>query len=208
VTSAGTRIGRIGLASLAAAALLVGCAKPEILLGRPAEVPVGVDLSGMWQLRADDSDGARRMRAAIRATDGVDDREIFSGPDRQQSGYGTRRSDRRVKGGLVHVFLETGKSLKVTQTQFGLFISFDRAIVEEFRFGENRMINVGEVQAQRVTGWEGEVLVVETLDRNRMKLTERIRLVDNGAGLERRIILRSAKGEEETLIQRFDRQSD
>jgi hypothetical protein len=106
------------------------------------------------------------------------------------------------------VFLETGKSLKVTQTQFGLFISFDRAIVEEFRFGENRMINVGEVQAQRVTGWEGEVLVVETLDRNRMKLTERIRLVDNGAGLERRIILRSAKGEEETLVQRFDRQSD
>ena len=205
MTSAGISIGRIGLTALAAAALLAGCAKPEILLSRPAEVPVGVDLSGMWRLRADDSDGARRMRAAIRATDGVDDREIFSGPDRQQSGYGTRRSERRVKGGLVHVFLETGKSLKVTQTQFGLFISFDRAIVEEFRFGENRMINVGEVQAQRVTGWDGEDLVVETLDKNRMKLTERFDLTEGGETLRRQITLRNKQLEEETIVQLFDR---
>jgi len=202
------RISRNGLLALLSAALLAGCAKPEVLVSRPAQVPVDVSLSGMWQLRGDDRDDARRLRAAIRATDGVDDREIFRQPDRQQPEYASRRSDRRVKGGLVFVFLETGESLKVTQTDYGLFISFDRAVVEEYRFGENRMVSVGEVQAQRVTGWEGEELVVETLDRNRMKLTERFRLVDNGAVLERRIILRSAKGEEETVIQHFDRQAD
>ena len=105
------------------------------------------------------------------------------------------------------MFLETGDSLKITQTEHGLFISFDRAIVEEFRFGENRMVNVGEVQAQRVTGWEGDMLVVETLDRNRMKLTERFRLSNAGRVLERSITLRSAKGEEETVLQLFDRQT-
>lgn len=194
-----------GLALLLAAVLSGGCAKPEVLAGRPASVPVGVDLSGNWRLRAGDS--GRRIREAIRATDGVDDRDIFGAPDRQTTDYGSRRSRSRVKGGLVHVFLETGDSLKITQTEHGLFISFDRAIVEEFRFGENRMVNVGEVQAQRVTGWEGDMLVVETLDRNRMKLTERFRLSNAGRVLERSITLRSAKGEEETVLQLFDRQT-
>jgi hypothetical protein len=199
---------RIGLVALMSAALLAGCAKREVLVSRPAQVPVNVNLSGMWQLQGDDREDARRLRAAIRATDGVDDREIFRPPDRQQPEHIARRSDRRLKGGLVYVFLETGESLKVTQTDYGLFISFDRAVVEEYRFGENRMVNVGEVQAQRVTGWDGEELVVETLDRNRMKLTETFRLVDSGTVLERQITLRSAKGEVETIIQRFDRQAD
>jgi hypothetical protein len=70
----------------------------------------------------------------------------------------------------VYVFLETGAYLKVTQTAHALFVSFDRSVVEEFRFGESRIVSVGEVQAQRVTGWQGDSLTVETLDRNVMKL--------------------------------------
>lgn len=193
------------LTPLLLAAILGACAKPEVLVGRPAAVPVGVDLSGYWQLRVDGSDGAGRIREAIRATDGIDDKDIFRQQKRETTRYGSTRRDSRIKGGLVFVFLETGKSLKVTQTEYGLFISFDRAVVEEFRFGENRMVNVGEVTAQRVTGWQGPVLVVETLDRNSMKLTERYRLADGGKVLERTIILRSAKGEEETVVQLFDR---
>ncbi|MGI9261998.1 MAG: hypothetical protein ACR2QR_08180, partial [Woeseiaceae bacterium] len=110
-------------------------------------------------------------------------------------------------GGLVFVFLETGSSLKVTQTEYGLFISFDRSVVEEYRFGENRFINVGEVEAQRVTGWESNQLVIDTLDKNSMKMTERLELVDSGNVLERTITFRSKEGEEETVVQRFDRQS-
>ena len=105
----------------------------------------------------------------------------------------------------MYVFLETGSSLKVTQTQHALFISFDRSVVEEFRFGENRIISVGAVEAQRVTGWEGNQLVVETLDKNGMKLTERFRLVDGGNTLQRRITFRSKNHEEESIVQEFDR---
>ncbi len=67
------------------------------------------------------------------------------------------------------------------------------------------MINVGEVVAQRVTGWEGSQLVVETLGENGMKLTERFLLTDNGNTLQRRITFRSKKLEEETIVQEFDR---
>jgi hypothetical protein len=169
-------------------------------------VPTGVDLSGNWLIRRAGSDSPGRLREAIRQTDGIKDRDVFRPPERQTSNSRSSRSSRRTKGGLVFVFLETGESLKVTQTEHGLFISFDRAIVEEFRFGENRMISVGEVQAQRVTGWDNNQLVVETLDRNRMKMTERFSLSDGGRVLQRQIILRSKEGEEEVVQQIFDRQ--
>jgi hypothetical protein len=183
----------------------VGCTAQEILEPRPANVPLGVDLSGNWQIRREGSDSPRRLQEAIRQTDGVRDRDMFRLPDSQSSATQSRRSNGRVKGGLVFVFLEMGESLKVTQTADGLFISFDRAIVEEFRFGENRMISVGEVEAQRVTGWEGNELVVETLDRNRMKMTERFGLAEGGKVLRREITLRSKEGEEEVVLQLFDR---
>ncbi len=183
--------------------LLVACAPREALVSRDAAVPADVDLSGNWVIR--DAGEERRLREAIRRTDGVSDDELFRRPDAIQNSRDRRAADRRTKAGLVHVFIETGNSLKVTQTEHGLFISFDRSVVEEFRFGENRMVSVGEVEAQRVTGWEGDTLVVETLDRNRMKLTERFRLRDGGRVLERQIILRSRDLEEETIVQLFDR---
>lgn len=194
------------LACLLIAVAISGCTAPEVLAPRPATIPLGVDLSGNWQFRREGSDGSRRLQEAIRQTDGINDRDMFRLPDGQSTESRSRRSRDRVKGGLVFVFLETGDSLKVTQTADGLFISFDRAIVEEFRFGENRIVSVGEVQAQRVTGWEGNELVVETLDRNRMKMTERFGLAEGGNVLRREITLRSKEGDEEVVLQLFDRQ--
>ena len=170
---------------------------------RDGTVPDGVDLSGDWRIRTDQREDERQLRQAIRRTDGVDEEDLYRPPSRQ-SASPSRRS-RSVKGGLVYVFLETGSALKVTQTDHALFISFDRAVVEEFRFGENRIVSVGEVQAQRVTGWVEDALVVETLDRNSMKLTDSYRLVSGGRVLERTITLRSSKGERETVVQLFDR---
>lgn len=77
---------------------------------------------------------------------------------------------------LVRVFLEFGEVLKITQTDHGLFVSFDRAIVEEYRFGEQRRISVGPIEAQRSSGWEGRSYVVETLDNENVRLTERLQL--------------------------------
>ena len=186
---------------------LGGCTGPEVLDSRNGIVPAGVNLSGTWQIRTDASANPTRVREAIRKTDGIKDDEYFRDAKRQSSaargGSQSRRS--KSKGGLVHVFLELGRTLKITQTPDGLFISFDRSVVEEFRFGENRMVSVGEVQGQRVTGWEGDTLVVETLDRNGMKLTDRFRLLQGGELLERRIEFRSKAKERESVIQLFDR---
>lgn len=186
---------------------LGGCVAPEMLLPRDGIVPQGIDLSGNWVLVNDADRQQRQLRDAIRRTDGIDDDEFFSIGNRPRNNLDQRATRRRVKGGLVYVFLEIGRSLKITQTPDGLFISFDRSVVEEYRFGEQRMVNVGEVEAQRVTGWDSDTLVVETLDRNNMKMTERYRLLDNGRRLERRITLRSKTLDEETIVQEFDRES-
>ena len=179
---------------IASALLLTACAKPEVLLPRDNVVPAGVDLSGKWEIRADMVDDQRRLQEAIRKTSGA------------RSGSGSRNAKpRKISGGVVHVFLETGELLKITQTDDGLFISFDRSVVEEFRFGEQRMISVGEVQAQRVTGWEGQQLIVETLDNHGVKLSDRFQLIDNGRTLRRDITLRGKNKAEQSVLQEFDR---
>ena len=76
----------------------------------------------------------------------------------------------------MHLFLESGKALKVSQTDYGLFFSFDRAVVEEYNFGENRVVSIGPIQAQRVSGWVGPAFVVETMDEDGHVLTERWQL--------------------------------
>ncbi|MGI9260493.1 MAG: hypothetical protein ACR2QR_00585 [Woeseiaceae bacterium] len=187
--------------------VVVACAAPEVLPSRDGTVPSGVDFSGNWQIQSNQREDQQRLRQAIRRTDGISDDDLFRRPNRDSTDRDRRSRSSSVKGGLVFVFLETGSSLKVTQTEYGLFISFDRSVVEEYRFGENRFINVGEVEAQRVTGWEGNQLVIDTLDKNSMKMTERLELVDSRNVLERTITFRSKEGEEETVVQRFDRQS-
>lgn len=181
--------------------VLAACGAPEVLEPRDGTVPRGVDLSGNWVMREIPPAERQRLREAIGKTDGVDDYGVFRRPPPPQ---GARITERSIEGGLVHVFLQTGTKLKVTQTPYALFISFDRSVVEEFRFGENRTVSVGAIEAQRVTGWEGDQLVVETLDENGMKLTERFWLTDGGKTLQRQITFRSKRHEEETIVQVFD----
>ena len=104
---------------------------------------------------------------------------------------------------LVHVFLETGKSLKITQTDTGLFLSFDRSVVEEFRFGENREISVGAISAARVSGWEGTTYVVETLDEERAKLIDSYRLQNDNRRLQRTIEIWKKNEKILALVQKY-----
>ena len=60
------------------------------------------------------------------------------------------------------------------------------------------------VLADRVSGWEGQEYVAETLDQNSMKLTERFALINHHT-LQRTIVFRSKRKEEETIVQTFDR---
>ena len=98
-----------------------------------------------------------------------------------------RDGDAAIAGQTVHMFLETGTKLKVTQTPFGLFVSFDRSIVEEYRFGEHRIVNVGPISAERVSGWENDTYVIETLDEDGALLREIYRLDDDGTVMIRTI---------------------
>lgn len=90
---------------------------------------------------------------------------------------------------LVDVFVRHGKSLKITQTEHALFVSFDRAVVEEYRYGENREVNIGAVEADRVSGWEQGGYVVETRGPERAILVETYRLTDNGRTLTRTVTI-------------------
>jgi len=186
---------------------LLACAAPEVLTPRDAAVPAGVDFSGQWKMRPESKRDQHRINEAINRTDGVDNktvlREMINSQRKSQNGGS---SGGKSKAGLVGVFLESGDSLKITQTTHALFISFDRAIVEEFRFGENRPINVGQADAFRVSGWEGGDYIVETLGEKGMKLTDRYSLSSDGQVLTRHITLRSKNLEEVTIVQEFDRQ--
>lgn len=180
---------------LAGVATLWGCTAPEKLAPKAAAVPVGLDLSGQWRLRPASQETQRRIDAAERKATGGDQSLIpTSREDRNR-----RRSDDMQ----VHIFLESGKALKLTQTDHGLFVSFDRSVVEEYRFGEQRTVNVGPVEAERVSGWEGSTYVIETRGKEGAMLVESYRL--DGDSLIRSV--RITNGNEVVLDveQHFDR---
>lgn len=118
---------------------------------------------------------------------------------------GSGFSKREVRDLSVHVFMEEGKTLGVTQTAAGLYFSFDRSVVEEYRFGENREISVGAISASRTSGWEGDGYVILTLDDNGAKLTDTYSLQGEGAVLRRTIVITYRNDVMLDLVQIFNR---
>ena len=181
---------------LAATLVVAGCAAKPVLETRAAGSPPGVNLSGTWILRGADNTPIVERQTIIMPRTSARSAEMR---ERQ------RRSDGRTKGLSVHVFMESGKKLKVTQTDFGVFASFDRAIVEEVNFGENRIVTVGPIKAQRVTGWEGDALIIETMDEEGNVLKESWYLDDRGDVLVRDILIHKGDVEHMSIQQVFDR---
>ncbi len=185
-------------ALVVAAAAVSSCASRPELIARGAAAPDGVNLSGLWQLR----EGPAAPKPALGERDpGIRIPPRSPGARVQ----GTRRV--RGSGPSVWLFLETGASLKITQTPYGLFISFDRAVVEEYTFGEKRVVSIGPVEAQRVSGWDGERFVVETLDESGALLTESWRLIGDGNELLRDIVMKGSGRDPVIVRQRFDRRT-
>ena len=125
--------------------------------------------------------------------------------DKSGGAHSGNSSSSRKRSVLVHVFLETGESLKISQTSYAFFVSVDRSVVEEFRFGEHRSVNVGQIVGERVSGWDGPVYVVETKDKNGNKLIERFWLSDENSVLVREITFQGRKESTGTAMQFFDR---
>lgn len=189
---------RLLAAGLLAWLLTAGCAAAPELVAKNSSVPAGVDLSGYWQLRQEP--GVERkaptdseLKIRIPAENSIGRRASETRPRRSSSG---------PSAGL---FLENGEMLKITQTSQGLFVSFDRAIVEVYTFGEKRLVSIGPIEAQRVSGWENDRFVVETLDDKGAVLTESWRLEGDGDELLRDITLVDKNRPAEVIRQRFDR---
>lgn len=188
-------------AGLLAWILATGCVAAPELVAKSTDVPAGVDLSGFWELRQEPgierkvpADGEQKIRIPRDNSVGRRSAEL--------------RSRRSSSGPSAGLFLENGEFLKITQTGQGLFISFDRAIVEEYAFGEKRIVTIGPVEAQRVSGWEDKRFVVETLDDNGAVLTESWRIEGDGDELLRDITLVEKKRSPVITRQRFDRSDD
>lgn len=181
---------------LMACLMLAACAARPQLVSKSATAPVGVDLSGQWQLRVEPD--PRRMSAG-------DSEPGIRIPSRASTRNPGRRPSRGDFGTAVRVFVEYGKSLKISQTAAGLFISFDRSVVEEYTFGENRIVSVGPIEAQRVSGWQNGGFVIQTLDEEGAILTESWRLAENGKVLVREISQTQGKKETFAALQRFDK---
>lgn len=191
----------VSIAIVAFVLLAAGCAGRPELPARSAANPVGIDLSGLWVLRGGDNKPTARM--------GGRDQGIRvpppSGARNSQQRPGRVAKGDRSKNPSVHVFIENGSLLKITQTAHGLFISFDRAVVEEFTFGENRLVSLGPIEAQRVSGWEGPVLIVETMDDKGATLTETWTLGGEGSELVREIGIVDGEKQLYLSTQVFDR---
>ena len=182
---------------LIAVLLIAGCAAAPQLEPRPGGNPMQVDLSGQWALRGSDGPAVKTEQTL---------RIPPAASRRTQSSMRPDRGKSRSRDSSVHVFLELGSNLKVTQTDYGLFFSFDRAIVEEYNFGENRVVNVGPIEAQRVSGWEGRSFVVETMDTDGNVLTESWWLDENGRVLVRDLAITEDGQPGWWLRQVFDRE--
>ena len=189
--------------AIAAIVLLVGgCGSRPELPARSAAVPPGVDLSGRWELQGHrEEPGARQLER---------EQGIYLPPasaaGRRQPGPERAGGKRRSKSPSVYVFIENGRSLKISQTQHGIFISFDRSVVEEYTFGENRVVSLGPIEAQRVSGWEGSMYIVETMDDRGATLTETWALASDGSELIREINIVDGDKQLYSSRQVFDRE--
>lgn len=189
--------------SLALAALLLavaGCATRPVPTLAPVggAIPAGISFEGLWRLDEDgQAETTQHQRTMTGALSGI------AAPQRAAR----RKKDARRGGDAssVHVFLETGRELKITQTADGLFVSFDRSVVEEYRFREHRQVNVGPIEADRASGWENGRYVVNTLDRQGALLTESWALENGNRRLVRTISIVYHDEELLNVQQLFDR---
>jgi len=105
----------------------------------------------------------------------------------------------------VFAFYKSGRLIKLTQTDSGLFASFDRSVVEEYRFGENRVISVGAIEGERASGWAENGYVIETIDDDGALLIDTYRLRNEGETLRRTVVLQDGSKLLMSLQLEYDR---
>jgi hypothetical protein len=176
--------------SLALAACVTTAPPRLTAVGEP--IPAGVNFAGQWQLQREATELAQRSGTGLQ--------------DVLAPARGDRNRGRPVsRGPSVYVFLRTGNRLKISQTPHGLFVSFDRSVVEEYRFHEHRVVSVGPIEADRVSGWVEDRYVIRTLDSDGALLEETYSLGADGDVLARTVTIVHENKEVFSLQQQYDR---
>ncbi len=161
---------------------LAGCASGLKLPDPSRDFPSDLAFAGDWQ------------RVEFREQDRMEP-ERLRVPTTRQATSRASSGPKAKPGRKVRSFLEFGKTLRITQLDSAMLISFDRAIVVEYRYGEHRMANVGPIAGERTTGFRGESLEIITLDDDGAQMTETWRLQRRASALERRVTI--VKGNKE-----------
>ena len=186
-----TRIAGMAAAlSLALAACATKSPPSLTPIGEP--IPAGVSFAGRWQLQQGASERVQQPGAGLQ--------DVMS-PARHDRGRGRPVSD----GPSVYVFLRSGNKLRITQTAHGLFVSFDRSVVEEYRFREHRLVSVGPIEADRASGWVDGRYVIRTLDSEGALLEETYALQAGDDVLARNVSIVHNNREVLSLRQLYER---
>ncbi len=179
--------------------ILNGCATSEMPNEYKRVNNKIIDLNGYWEYIGNYNEKKEQIASAIKISSGVVYQAI------KTTGVFNGKSEEKVRKnsrGVAHLFFEDSKKIQITQTNYSLFVNFDRSIVEEYSFGELKKIQLGNVFAMRSSGWVGNSYIIETLDSYGMKITEKYRLTLN-SNLERVIIFRDNKMNETKIMQLY-----
>ena len=184
--------------------LLTACASNEVLNKLPIKAEAEIDISGRWVFVGDYQSNQKKIDKAIDQSSGIIYRRI------KTTGVFTETqnaSSKKNAWGVSHLFFKNAKILRITQTDYALYIDFNRSIVEEYNFGELKKITIGNVNASRSSGWNGTQYQIDTLDNHGMKITEKYTISDDMNILTRSIVFRDKSLHDTKIIQNFKRES-
>jgi len=182
--------------------LLSSCASIEELDKYSNKNTSKTDLNGSWEFIGNFEDNKKSIASAVKKTSDVIYQSI------KTTGVFDRNNLSKVKPnsrGVAHLFFENTKKIKITQTNYSLFINFNRSIVEEYSFGEVKKITLGNVIARRSSGWVNNSYRIETLDDYGMKITEEYKLTGSSNNLERMLIFRDRDLNEIRILQIYQK---
>lgn len=182
--------------------LLSSCASIEELDKYSNKNTSKTDLNGSWEFIGNFEDNKKSIASAVKKTNDVIYQSI------KTTGVFDRNNLSKVKPnsrGVAHLFFENTKKIKITQTNYSLFINFNRSIVEEYSFGEVKKITLGNVIARRSSGWVNNSYRIETLDDYGMKITEEYKLTGSSNNLERMLIFRDRDLNEIRILQIYQK---
>lgn len=174
--------------------LLAGCSAPPDLIAFGAARTSETDFTGSWH--RNESINPTNLPAVPLEAD-------------QQQAAQKRRPSSRPKGPGLAIFYDglylSAKNIRMTQDETVLFVKFDLARVEEYRFGEKRLANIGPLSILRVSGWEGDQYVVRSVTDDGTNVEDRYYLSNNGLRLHRVVSVEGRDQSKNTVRQVFDR---